>query len=117
MISLLGGGGRIDEVVVVAELGMELVGLALEEAVVPIEAAAEWPVCERPRRRTIAGRGEMPLAGGERGEALTLQDLGDRRSFERDRSRHVGESGVEVGDRSHPDRVVVTAGQHRGPGR
>ncbi len=63
--------------VVADEFGVELVGLALEEAVEPVEAAGERPLVERAGGRALFHRGEVPLADAERGVALLAQHLGN----------------------------------------
>ena len=50
VVPLLGRAGLVDEAIVLVELGVELVGLALHEAVVAVEAPLERPVTERPDR-------------------------------------------------------------------
>ena len=50
VVSLLGRAGLVNEAVVLVELGVELVGLALHEAVVAVEAPLERPVAKRSDR-------------------------------------------------------------------
>ena len=47
MIAVVGGRAGFEVMVVDGELGVELVGLALEESVEPVEPALQWPVVER----------------------------------------------------------------------
>ena len=107
---------RVDEVVVVGERGAELVGLALEEPVEAVETPLEGPVVERPGRRALFHRGQMPFAHGEGGIALVVEDLGHGGGVTGDVAGHVGEAGVEVAHRPHADGVVVATGEQRGPG-
>ena len=96
VVAVLRLARRCDEVVVADEFGMELVGLAFEEAVEPVEAAGEWPLVERSRRRALFHRGEVPLADTERGVALLAQHLGNGGGMVADVAEHVGEAGAEV---------------------
>ena len=111
------GRRRIDEVVVLTEFGVELIGLAQEEAVVPIEPPSERPMGERPRRRRVPDRGEVPLPRRNGREALSLQDFCDRGGFGRHRAGHVGEAAVPMRDPAHAHRVMVASRQQRGPRR
>ena len=43
------------------QLGRELVGLGIEEAVEPVKAAAERPAVERSGRAAFGQRRDMPL--------------------------------------------------------
>ncbi len=52
---------------------MELVGLALEEAVVPVEAALAGPLVVGPGGRGVLHRAEVPLAEREGGVALVAE--------------------------------------------
>ena len=56
---------RVDQVVVVDEFGIELIGLAREEAVVAIKSPLERPVMERSGLTHRVDRAEVPLANGE----------------------------------------------------
>ena len=106
--------GWLDQVVVVDEIGVELIGLAGEEAVEPVKAALQRPVGEGPGGGALLGGTEVPLADRERGVVLVAQHLRHRRGVLADRAAHVWVARVEVGDRAHPDRVMVAAGQQRG---
>ena len=101
VVPLLDRARRLDPVVVVRELGVELVGLPVEEAVVPVEPALQGPLVVGAGGRRALHGGEVPLADRERRVALVAQDLGDRRRVVRDVTGHVGEAGDEVRDRSH----------------
>jgi hypothetical protein len=89
VISALGPAGRVDGVIVVEELGMELVGLRLQKAVEAIESSLQWPVIEG------VGRGR-PIWGSDaicprpwRHKALIAQDLCNGGSVRRDVATHV----------------------------
>ena len=116
VVALLGGGGRLDVVVVVDQIGGELVGLPLEEAVEAIEAPLEWPLVERAGRRGVVHGAQVPLAHCEGGVALVAEDLGHGRGMVGDVPAHVRIAAVEVGDGPHPDGVVVAPGEQGGPG-
>ena len=64
------GFRRVHVVVVVHDLGMELIGLAVEEAVEPIEAALARPLVVRTRGGCVLHLTEVPLTDGEGGVAL-----------------------------------------------
>ena len=57
VVPLLGSRRRVDVGVVTDELGMELVGLPLQEPVVPVEAPSQRPLVERSGRGDVLGRG------------------------------------------------------------
>ena len=116
VVALLRGGRGLDVVVVVDEVGGELVGLALEEPVEAVEAALQRPLVEGAGRRRVLHGAQVPLAHRERGVPLVTEDLGHRRGVMGDVPAHVGVAAVEVGDGAHADGVVVAAGEQRGPG-
>ncbi len=116
VVAVVGGGGGLDVMVVVDEVGGELVRLALEEAVEPVEAPLERPLVEGAGRRGVLHGAQVPLADRERGVALVTEYLGHGGGVVRDLPAHVGVAAVEVGDGAHPDRVVVASGEQGGPG-
>ena len=63
VVAVLRPTGGCRHVVVDHDLGMELVGLAFEEAVVAIEAARQRPLVERARRRhvPVGARCHLPV--------------------------------------------------------
>jgi hypothetical protein len=113
VIAVVGPAGWRDRVVVAHQIGMELVGLALHEAVEPVEPAAQRPLVERSRRRALLHRREVPFAGAQRGVPLGLQDLGHRGGMVRDVAELMREAGAEVRDGAHPDGVLRATGQQR----
>ena len=117
MVTLLGRRRRIDELVVATEFGLELIGLAQQEAVVAIEPAAQRPMRERSRRRRVPHRGEVPLARRQRREARPLQDLRDRGGLRSHRAGHVWIAAVPMRDAPHSDGVMIASRQQRGPRR
>ncbi len=114
VVALCGRAGRLDVVVVLHQLGTELVGLALEEAIEAVEAARQRPVAKRAGRAGLVQRREMPFADHVSAKALLAQDFGQRRCRARDRAAHIGKTGVEVGDGTHAHGVVVAPGEHAG---
>ena len=117
VVPLFGLSGRRDRMVVVDELGMELIGLPLEEAVVAVEAALAGPLVVGSGRGGVLHGAEVPLAECEGRVALVAEHLCHGRSAMGHRPAHVREAAVEVRDRAHPDGVVVPAGEQRGAGR
>ena len=106
VVAVLGLGRRLDGMVVADEFRVELVGLALEESVEPVEAAGERPLIERPGGGALFHRGEVPLADAEGGVALLAQHLGNGGGVVADVAEHVGEAGAEVRHGAHPDGVL-----------
>ena len=66
VVSIFGAPRLVHGVIVVDQLGVELVGLAVEEAVEPVEAALERPLVVRARRRGVLHLAQVPLADRER---------------------------------------------------
>ena len=116
VIAVFGRRRWFDRVVVVDELGIELVGLTLEEPVVAVEAPLAGPLVVGPGRRRVLHIAEVPFAEGEGRVALVPEDLGDGGRVVGDLAAHVGVAAVEVRKRTHPDRVVVPPGQERRTG-
>ena len=111
VIALLGAARGLDVMVVVGQLWREMIGLALQEPIEPVEATLKRPVVEGSRGRGVRHLAEMPLADAERRVPLVAQHLGYRRRLRRNFPCHVRESGVEVGHSAHSDTVVIAAGQ------
>ena len=117
VVAVLGCRWGSDHVVVGDQVGMELVGLAVEESVEAVEAATEGPLVEGPGRRALFDRSQMPFAGAERRVAPLAENLGHRRRVGRDVPELVREAGPEVRHRAHTDRVVGPARHQRCPSR
>ena len=116
VVALVGGAGRVDVGVVADQLGRPVVRVAAEEPVVVLEALAERPVLERPRRRALVAWGQVPLADGERRVALRPQDLCERARLVGDARRVAREGHRQVGQHADTDAVVVAPGQQARPG-
>jgi hypothetical protein len=112
VIALLGRLLRLDLRVVAHELGVVLVRVAAEEAVVALEAATERPAVVRPRGRRCLGRRQVPLAEGVRVVAVLEQDLGQHPVLERHVAIAARVSRGALGDARHGVRVVVAPGEH-----
>ena len=112
VIALLGRLRRLDLVVVVDQVGIVLVGVAAEEAVVALEAAAERPAVVGAGRADLLGRGQVPLADAERVVAMRQQHLGQEAVLERDGAVGAGVARRALGDARHAVGVVVAPGQH-----
>ncbi len=76
VVPLGGGARRLDAVVVVDQFRIELIGLALQEPVVPVEAALARPLVVGPGRRGVLHAAQVPLPEGEGGVALVPEHLG-----------------------------------------
>ena len=108
---IAGAVGRIDPRAVLDQLGVVLIGHAIEKPVVPVEAAAGRPLVERAGGRRVPGRDEVPLPGGERAVPCGVEDLGDRRGLVGDLATSAGEPDRQVGERPQAHRVRVPPGE------
>ena len=117
VIPLFRAVGLVDELVVVDEVRIPLVGLAAEEAVEAIEALLQRPLLARCARGDVLLRHVVILAEPERAPAVVLEDLRHRRALQRDAPVRAGESVGALGDRRHAVEVMVAAGQERRAGR
>ena len=114
VVALLGAAPRFHRRRALIDRRVPLVGLAADEAVEVLEApTARGPRVERPHRARLVHRHLMALAELRRRIAVQLERLGQR-------CRRVGpDAGVarsrrgELGDATHPHRVVVAARQQR----
>ena len=106
---------RLNVVIVGGEFRVELVRLALHEAVEAIESPLQRPVVERPRRRALRHRRQVPLAGGVGAVARPAQHVRHGRRRRRQETAHVRIARVHVGNAPHPDGVVVAPGQETRP--
>ena len=84
VVALLRRLRLVDEVVVVDELGIPLVGLRAEEPVPALEAAAAGPVAARRRQVHLMRGAEVPLADHVGVPAQLAQDLGEHAVLGRD---------------------------------
>ena len=111
VIALFWASWRVNQVVVVAELRIELVGLSGEEPVVTIKASLQRPVVERSGLTHGVDRAEMPFPDREGRVVLLGEDLGHRCRVARDGAAHVREARIELSDGTHADGVMVASGQ------
>ena len=117
VVALLRRGRLAHRVVVVGQVGVPLVGVATEEAVVALEAAAERPA--------VVGPGGVALLGGVRCHLPTAKVLyagGAAGPRTRSRARTPWcrcARGAErhLGDGRQAERVVVAPGEEAAPGR
>ena len=116
VVALFGCARRVDLVVVGDEVGVVLVGVAAEEAVEALEAAAEGPAVAAGGHVHVGLRREVPLADGVGGVAVRSQDLGEEAVLEGDLAGVAGEAAGELDDAGHGVGVVVAAGQEGGAG-
>ena len=117
VVAVVGSSGRVDVVVVDDQLGVELVGLAFEESVEPVEAAAERPLFEWPGCGDVLGRGQVPLPAAKRGVALLAEHFGESCRMVGDVAELVRKARAVVRHRTHADRVLGPSRQQRRPGR
>ena len=78
VIAVLRPVGLVDEVVVLDEVRIPLVGFAADEAVEAVEALVERPVLLARARADVLLGDVVVLAEPERAPAAVLQDLADR---------------------------------------
>lgn len=117
VVAVLRPAGRFDGMVVADQLGMELVGLPVEEPVETVEAARQRPLIEWAGRRALLHWREVPLPDAERGVSLLAEHLGDGGRLVGDMAELVGKAGAEIRHRPHAGRMLGSAGQQRRPGR
>ena len=91
VVALLGAARRVDGVVVADQVGRPVVGVALEEAVVPLEAEAERPGVEGPGGGPLPAGRQVPLADGQRRVPGVAQQAGQGGGRLRDPGRVAGE--------------------------
>jgi hypothetical protein len=83
VVALLRRARLRDRGVVLRQVGIPLVRLAAEEAVIALESPAQRPAMKGSGRRVVLRRGEVPLAEGERVVALIEQHLRQHAVLER----------------------------------
>ena len=105
--------GLVDDLLVLHEVGVPLVGLSAEVPVEALEAAAGRPVALRRCHVRLVLGDDVPLADRVRVVAPLAEHLGDRRGLERDVPVRAGEAGRRFGDAGHPDRRVVASREQR----
>ena len=114
VVALLRGLVGLDRRRPLVDRGVVLVGLAADEAVEVLEAAAAArPRVERAERARLPHRHLVTLAELRRRVAVELQRLRQRRARVRADRVVARRRGRDLGDPAHPDRVVVAARQQR----
>ena len=102
------------DLIVQHQAGREkMVGLAVHEAVVGVEAALTGPVVLRSARHIVGGRRVVPFADHDGFVAGGAQGLGQGRGGERDFTGIARIAGVVVGQPAGTHRMGVAAGQQR----
>ena len=117
VVALLGRRRRLDLVVVVDQVGIPLAGVAAEEAVEALEAAAQRPAVVGPGRGLLVARRQVPLADHVGVVAVLEQHLGEHAVLERHDAVVAGVAGGELGDAGHAVAVVVAPGDDAGAAR
>ena len=103
---------RLDLMIVVDEVGIILMRVAAEKAVVALEAAPERPAVVGAGGADLLGGRQMPLADAIGGVALLQQHLGQKAVLERDRAIAAGIAGRSLGDAGHRVGMMIAAGQN-----
>jgi hypothetical protein len=96
------------------EIGVPLVRLAAEEAVVAFEAAPKRPIVEGAGGRRLRVGQQMPFPDGHRVVPVRLEDLGKRCGSAADLPEVAGVARGEFRNAPDTNGVVVTAGQEAG---
>jgi hypothetical protein len=109
--ALLGGARLVRRAVVEREVGVPLVGLAAQEAVVALEPAAQRPAVQRAGGGVLLRRRQVPLADAERVVALLEQHLRDHAVLERHPPVIARIAGGQLHDAGDAAGVVVAAGE------
>jgi hypothetical protein len=117
VVPVLRSSRRVDVMIVDHQLRVELVGFAVEEPVEPVEPASQRPLIERPCRRTLIHRREMPFPDRERGVACVAKNLGHGRGMVGDVPELRRVPRDEVGDGAQAHGMVGPSGQQRGARR
>ena len=114
VIALLGRLLRLDGGGAFVDRRVPLVGLAADEAVEVLEAAAAGrPLVERPDRAGLPDRHLVALAELRRRVAVELERHRQRRLVLGQHRAVAGRRGRDLADAAHVDRVVVAAGEQR----
>jgi len=100
--------------VVISELGVELVGLTLKEPIEAVKTSLKWPLVKRPGRGCILGIGQMPFTGAESGIVFFSEHLGDGGRVVGYAALPVWITGVYIGYRPHAHSVVIAPGEKAG---
>ena len=116
VVPVVGAGGQVDEAVVAHQVGRPLVGVPVEEPVVPLEAQPQRPAVERARGALLPAGRQVPLAHGEGAVARVAQQLRQPGGRAGDAPVVAGEADGQVGDESHAHPVLVAPGEQAGPG-
>ena len=112
VVALFGRLRRLDLMVVEDQVGIVLVGVAAEEAVVPVEAATKRPAVVRAGCADLFRRRQVPFADAECGIAVGQQHLGEETVLERDRTVGARVTRRTLGDARHAVGVMVAPVQH-----
>ncbi len=114
MVALFGRLLHLDRRGALVERRVPLVGLAADEAVEVLEAAAAGgPGVERPDRARLPHRHFVALAELRRGVAVQLQRPRERRHGVGQHRAVARRAGGDLGDAAHAGRMVVAPGQQR----
>ena len=107
VIALGSSCSRIDSMVVVDQIGSELIGLSVEESIEAIETTLQWPRVIRACSRRLVHRTQMPFPKCERRVADVAKHLGHRRHVLGNPPGHMRIARVEVRDAAHAHGVMV----------
>ena len=103
---------RLDLMVVINEIGIILVRVAAEKAVIALEAAAQRPAVIGTGGADLLGRRQVPFADAIGRVTLLQKHLGQKAVLERYRAIAARKTGRPLGDAGHRIRVMVAPRQH-----
>ena len=110
VVTLLRGARRLYLVVVVHQVRIPLAGVAAQEPVEALEAAAERPPVERACARLLVARRQVILPDHERAVAVLDEHLGQEAVLERDDAVVSRVAAGQLRDGGHRVAVMVAAG-------
>ena len=110
MIALFRCLGRLDLVIVVNQVGIILMRVAAEEAVVAIEAASQRPAVIGAGCADLLGGSQMPFPDAVGVIAMLKQDLGEEAILERDRAVAAWIARRAFRDAGHRIRMMIASG-------
>src|SRR5262245_60609552 len=113
MVALFGRIGLLDETIVFDKVGIPVVGLAAEEAVVAIEPFLERPLAAAGAGGNVLFRNVVVLAEPEGAEPVLLKNLADGGTLGRNPAHRAWEAVGSLGDAGAAVQVMVSSRQKR----
>ena len=117
VIALLGAVRLFDEPVVLDQIRIELVGLAAEKSVEPVEPLLQRPFGSAAAAGDVLFGHVVVLADPERAVPVVLEHLADCRALRGQSRCGAGKTVGGLGDCRAAVDMMVASGQEAGPGR